>query len=85
MWDNTRQSRDRIESGEVVGPRIRSTGEILYPKGAVPPDLVFDVTGTMRVKLPEIADADEALAASKTLLSYSVRGESTFEARYASR
>ena len=59
MWENTRQIRDRIESGEIVGPGIRSTGELLYPKGAVPPDLVFDVTGTMRVKLPEITEAVE--------------------------
>src|SRR5205814_361257 len=27
MWANTRCIRDRIESGEVPGPRIRSTGE----------------------------------------------------------
>src|SRR4030095_7742557 len=28
-WENTRQLRNRIESGEVPGPRIRSTGEAL--------------------------------------------------------
>src|SRR5438067_5129126 len=27
MWSNTRALRDRIDSGEVPGPRIRSTGE----------------------------------------------------------
>ena len=27
LWENTRIIRDRIESGEVPGPRIRSTGE----------------------------------------------------------
>ncbi|TMA19766.1 MAG: 4-alpha-glucanotransferase, partial [Deltaproteobacteria bacterium] len=26
-WQNTRVLRDRIESGEVPGPRIRSTGQ----------------------------------------------------------
>src|SRR5262245_48793891 len=26
-WENTRRLRDRIESGEIMGPRIRSTGE----------------------------------------------------------
>src|SRR2546426_2269775 len=26
MWENTRQIRERIQSGEVAGPRIRSTG-----------------------------------------------------------
>jgi imidazolonepropionase-like amidohydrolase len=35
-WTNTRQIRDRIESGEVRGPRIRSTGEALVAPGAVP-------------------------------------------------
>ena len=34
MWENTRRLRDRIESGEVPGPRIRSTGEGLVPPGA---------------------------------------------------
>src|SRR5215831_3999862 len=27
LWENTRIVRDRVESGEVPGPRIRSTGE----------------------------------------------------------
>ena len=83
MWDNTRQIRDRIESGEVVGPRIRSTGEILYPKGAVPPDLVFDVTGAMRFKLPEVAEADEALAASKRLLDAGADGIKVYAQTWA--
>ena len=30
-WENTRRLRDRIGSGEVPGPRIRSTGEGLVP------------------------------------------------------
>ena len=34
MWANTRLIRDRIEAGEIPGPRIRSTGEILMPKSA---------------------------------------------------
>ena len=32
MWENTRRLRDRIESGEIAGPRIRSTGEAVFPK-----------------------------------------------------
>jgi hypothetical protein len=31
MWENTRRLRARIESGEVCGPRIRSTGPGLIP------------------------------------------------------
>ena len=34
MWDNTRCLRDRINSGEVPGPRLRSTGEGLVPPGS---------------------------------------------------
>ena len=57
MWENTKRIRDRIESGELAGPRIRSTGEILEPPGGTPPDLVLDITGAMHVKLPEVAGA----------------------------
>src|SRR5919201_5628870 len=40
-WANTRRIRDRIESGEVQGPRVRSTGEGLVPPGALPSDAVL--------------------------------------------
>ena len=72
MWENTRLLRDRIESGEIHGPKIRSTGEILYPKGAfsgTPPQLM-DALGFMKVQYPEVADAPEALGASKKLLGW---------------
>ena len=36
MWENTRRLRDRIEAGEVAGPRIRSTGEATFPMVRVP-------------------------------------------------
>lgn len=35
-WNNTRRLRERIESGEVPGPRIRSTGAGLLPPGGFP-------------------------------------------------
>src|SRR5713226_48297 len=41
MWENTRRLRDRIDSGEVQGPRIRSTGEGLIPSGAAPSEQVL--------------------------------------------
>ncbi len=34
MWENTRRLRDRIEAGEISGPRIRSTGEATFPDGS---------------------------------------------------
>ena len=72
MWSNTRQIRDRIESGEVAGPRIRSTGEALIAPHALPPDLVFRIMGTMSFPAPEVADADQATAATRKLLDENV-------------
>ena len=74
MWENTKRIRDRIESGELAGPRIRSTGEILEPPGGTPPDLVLDITGAMHVKLPEVAGAADARAAARALLDAGVDG-----------
>src|SRR6201989_2122233 len=33
-WENTRQLRERVESGEVAGPRIRATGPAMFPRAA---------------------------------------------------
>jgi imidazolonepropionase-like amidohydrolase len=52
---NTLALRKRIESGAVDGPRIFTTGNILYPIGAKNPRF-------------QVGTASEALAASKTLL-----------------
>ena len=68
MWANTRCIRDRIESGEVPGPRIRSTGEGLVPTGGLPPDIVLGLMGVMKFPAPEIADAAQAAAAARKLL-----------------
>lgn len=73
-WDNTRRLRERIESGEVPGPRIRSTGEALIPPGALPSALVLDMMGVMRVANPEVGEALEAAALSRRLLTQGVDG-----------
>ncbi len=77
-WENTRRLRDRIESGEVPGPRIRSTGEGLISPGALPPDIVGYMMGWMKVPLPEIADAEQAAAAAGKLLAEGVDGIKLF-------
>jgi imidazolonepropionase-like amidohydrolase len=41
--ENTQRLRDRIEAGEIPGPRIRSTGEILFAKGGAPEPRILDV------------------------------------------
>ena len=74
MWANTRQIRDRIEAGEVLGPRIRSTGEVLVARGAVPPDAVIRALGYMTVRNLEIADTSQATEATVKQLDAGVDG-----------
>lgn len=83
MLQNTQRLRARIEAGEVRGPRIRSTGEILNPPGGAPTDLILDIKGSMRVRLPEIADPAEALAASQRLLDAGADGIKLYAATWA--
>jgi imidazolonepropionase-like amidohydrolase len=78
MWENTRCMRDRIESGEVDGPRIRSVGEGLLPKNPGIPDVLVNIMGAMKVPQDEIADAEESSAATKKLLDKGVDGIKVF-------
>jgi imidazolonepropionase-like amidohydrolase len=77
-WKNTRHIRDRIESGEVRGPRIRSTGEGLIPPGAIPSETVLHMMGAMNVPLPEVKNAREAANAARKLLDQGVDGIKLF-------
>jgi imidazolonepropionase-like amidohydrolase len=78
MWENTRPLRDRVESGEVSGPKIRSTGEGLVPPGAVPSEQVLNIMGIMKFPTPEIVDGAQAAAASRKLLDEGVDGIKLF-------
>jgi imidazolonepropionase-like amidohydrolase len=71
---NTRQIRDRIESGEVRGPRIRTTGEALVAQGAVPADAVIRALGYMTSRNFEVVDASQATAAVLQQLDAGVDG-----------
>jgi imidazolonepropionase-like amidohydrolase len=73
-WENTRRLRERIESGEIAGPRIHTTGEIIFPKGGAPEQRILDVVGTMKLEFPEVSNAAEASAAAKKLLDEGVDG-----------
>src|SRR5712692_2887031 len=78
-WENTRRLRDRIESGEVPGPRIRSTGQGLVPPNpGIPPDAVLNFMGVMMPRLAEVADATEAAAATRKILDEGVDGIKLF-------
>jgi imidazolonepropionase-like amidohydrolase len=78
MGENTRRLRGRIESGEVPGPRIRSVGEALIPPGAGPSETVLNMMGVMSFPIPEVADAEQAAAASRKLLAEGVDGIKLF-------
>ncbi|MEK6323207.1 MAG: amidohydrolase family protein [Acidobacteriota bacterium] len=78
-WENTRRIRERIESGEIPGPRIRSTGEMLL--GFSIPEEILRASGSMRVTpQPVVTDAAEALAASKKRLDAGTDGVKMYAA-----
>jgi imidazolonepropionase-like amidohydrolase len=79
-WANTRTIRDRVESGEVAGPRIRSTGEALLGKGWMPPAAILGVLGVMSFPTPEVADPAEAVTAARNLLDSGTDGLKLFAA-----
>jgi imidazolonepropionase-like amidohydrolase len=79
IWENTKRLRDRIESGEVPGPRIYSTGLGLLPVNpGLPPDAVINLMGWMKTAPPEVADATQAAAAARNLLQSGVDGIKLF-------
>ncbi len=78
QWENTRRIRDRIESGEIAGPHIRSTGEGLIPAGGRPSDEVFRVLGLMETALCDVASSEQACDAARNLLTAGVDGIKLF-------
>lgn len=79
VWENTRHLRDRIESGEAPGPRIRSTGLGLLPVNpGLPPDAVLNFMGLMKYSPPEVASAEQAVTAARKLLDAGVDGIKLF-------
>jgi imidazolonepropionase-like amidohydrolase len=71
---NTRALRDRIESKEVNGPRIRTTGEVLIAPRAAPPDAVIEALGFFAVRNHEVSDAATARAAAWELVEAGADG-----------
>jgi len=77
MWENTRRIRERIESGEIAGPRIRSTGEAMFGKGEAVPPAAWGSLGFIpleRFQMTSVATEDEAVAGSTSLLDRGVDG-----------
>ena len=82
--ENTRQLRERVESGEVAGPRIRLTGPAMFPKGAattpymeIAPPASWATLGFMphdRILLPRVAEAGETAEIGRKLLDAGADG-----------
>jgi len=79
IWENTRRLRDRIEAGEISGPRIYSTGLGLLPSNpGLPPDSIINFMGWMKTAPPEVSDEAQAQAESRKLLESGVDGIKLF-------
>ena len=82
--ENTRQLRDRVESGEVAGPRIRATGPAMFPRGTaasafmeIAPPAAWATLGFMphdRIRLPRVAEAAETAGIARALLDEGADG-----------
>lgn len=75
---NTHALRDRIERGEVCGPRMLTTGEGLIRQGGAPPPDVFRALGLMETALCEVSNAQTALERTRELLDAGVDGVKLF-------
>jgi imidazolonepropionase-like amidohydrolase len=78
LWENTQALRARIESHEVPGPHIRSSGEGLVSPGALPSDTVTRMMGIMATPMPEVGDVSQAARAATALLEKGVDGIKLF-------
>jgi imidazolonepropionase-like amidohydrolase len=65
---NTLALRGRIAAGEVEGPAILTAGDIIWPKGGVPPLPVMAALGFITEPQDEVATADEAAARARERL-----------------
>ncbi len=82
--ENTRQLRERVESGEVAGPRIRATGPAMFPRAArqsaemeLSTPAVWADMGFMpqeKIQLTRVAEPAEAVANAKSLLDLGADG-----------
>jgi imidazolonepropionase-like amidohydrolase len=72
--DNTRAIRRRIESREVAGPRIRTTGEVIVAPGAVPAPNILRILGDMVTANHEVTNANQAAEAARAILASGADG-----------
>jgi imidazolonepropionase-like amidohydrolase len=84
-FKNTKFIRERIESGEIPGPRIRTNGEALQPKAGVTPSFAANLVGFGPVQAAAIEDAAGARAAAIKLLDAGTDGIKIYAMTFAPR
>ena len=62
FWEITKFIRQRIETGEVLGPKIFTAGEILFPKGGSPPIALLKASGSIAREMPEVENPRQAVS-----------------------
>ncbi len=77
---NTRRIRHRIERGEILGPRILTTGEPLMGPGWMPPASLLSTLGFLIFPSPEVTNGEQATAAARDLLASGADGLKLFTA-----
>ncbi|MBI4751648.1 MAG: amidohydrolase family protein [Acidobacteria bacterium] len=73
-WEITSALRHRIESGEVDGPRIFTTGEIIFPKNGVPPVEAVKASGGIARPMPAAETTEQAVQLAKQKLKAGTDG-----------
>jgi imidazolonepropionase-like amidohydrolase len=82
---NTRRIRDRIDSGEIPGPRIRTTGEALMPKQGALPSFAFGLYGFGPAEIQAIDGVASAQAAATKILDGGADGLKVYAMTFAPR
>lgn len=79
---NTLALRSRIDAGEVEGPRILTTGDIIWPRGGVPSGPLMAALGFIAEPQHEVATAEEAAARARELLAAGADGIKVYAATW---
>jgi imidazolonepropionase-like amidohydrolase len=79
---NTVALRSRIAAGEVEGPEIRTTGDIIWPKGGLPLLPVMGALGFIVTPQRDVATANEAAARARELLAGGADGIKVYAATW---
>jgi imidazolonepropionase-like amidohydrolase len=73
-WEITKHIRRRVERGEVLGPKIFSAGEILFPKGGTPPAAAIKGIGSVVRAMPEAENPRQAVDLVRRKIANGVDG-----------